>query len=73
MISYEKRSLLVKFKGIDRYAAASVDLKIILGFTTQEIARSLNKQEGAVRDLQMRRLKRLAQYPAILRERAFDA
>ena len=48
-------------------------LRFILGFTTQEIARSLNKQEGAVRALQMRGLKRLAQYPAILQERAFDS
>jgi RNA polymerase sigma factor, sigma-70 family len=48
-------------------------LRFILGLTTPEIAQSLNKQEGAVRALQMRGLKRLARYPAILRERAFDS
>jgi len=48
-------------------------LRFIRGLTTPEIARSLNKQEGAVRALQMRGLKRLAQYPGILRERAFNS
>jgi|WetSurMetagenome_2_1015567.scaffolds.fasta_scaffold117670_2 RNA polymerase sigma-70 factor, ECF subfamily len=48
-------------------------LRFILGLTTPEIARSLNKQEGAIRALQMRGFKRLAQYPAILRERALDS
>lgn len=48
-------------------------LRFIFGFTTQEIARSLNKQQGAVRALQMRGLKRLARCPAILRERALDS
>jgi RNA polymerase sigma-70 factor (ECF subfamily) len=48
-------------------------LRFILGFTTPEIAQSLNKQQGAVRALQMRGLKRLAQYFAILQERAFDS
>jgi RNA polymerase sigma-70 factor (ECF subfamily) len=47
-------------------------LKFIFGFTTPEIARSLNKQQGAVRALQMRGLKRPARYPAILQEQAFD-
>jgi RNA polymerase sigma factor (sigma-70 family) len=48
-------------------------LRFILGYTTPEIAQSLNKQQGAVRALQMRGLKRLAQYHAILQERAFDS
>ncbi len=48
-------------------------LRFIFGFTTPEIAQSLNKQQGAVRALQMRGLKRLAQYPAILQERAFNS
>ena len=48
-------------------------LRFIFGFTTPEIARSLNKQQGAVRALQMRGLRRLAQYPAIRREHAFDS
>jgi RNA polymerase sigma-70 factor (ECF subfamily) len=48
-------------------------LRFIFGFTTPEIAQSLNKQQGAVRALQMRGLRRLAQYPAIRREHAFDS
>ena len=48
-------------------------LRFILGYTTPEIAHSLNKQQGAVRALQMRGLKRLAQYHAIRQERAFDS
>jgi RNA polymerase sigma-70 factor (ECF subfamily) len=48
-------------------------LRFILGFTTPEIALSLNKQQGAVRALQMRGLKRLAQYSAIRQEHAFDS
>ncbi len=48
-------------------------LRFILGFTTPEIAQSLNKQQGAVRALQMRALKRLAQHSAIRQERAFDS
>jgi RNA polymerase sigma-70 factor, ECF subfamily len=48
-------------------------LRFIFGFTTPEIARRLNKQPGAVRALQMRGLKRLARYPAIQRQRAFDS
>ncbi len=48
-------------------------LRFILGYTTPEIAQSLNKQQGAVRALQMRGLKRLAQYHAIRQERAFDS
>jgi RNA polymerase sigma-70 factor (ECF subfamily) len=48
-------------------------LRFILGYTTPEIAQSLNKQQGAVRALQMRGLKRLAQYSAIRQERALDS
>jgi RNA polymerase sigma-70 factor, ECF subfamily len=48
-------------------------LRFVLGYTTPEIAQSLNKQQGAVRALQMRGLKRLAQYSTILQERAFDS
>jgi DNA-directed RNA polymerase specialized sigma24 family protein len=48
-------------------------LRFIFGFTTPEIAQRLNKQQGAVRALQMRGLRRLAQYPAILQERALDS
>jgi len=48
-------------------------LRFIFGFTTPEIARSLNKQQGAVRALQMRGLKRLARYPAIQQQHAFDS
>jgi RNA polymerase sigma-70 factor (ECF subfamily) len=48
-------------------------LRFILGYTTPEIAQSLNKQQGAIRALQMRGLKRLAQYHAIRQERAFDS
>jgi RNA polymerase sigma-70 factor (ECF subfamily) len=48
-------------------------LRFFLGFTTPEIAQSLNKQQSAVRALQMRGLKRLAQYSATLKERAFDS
>ena len=48
-------------------------LRFIFGYTTPEIARSLNKQQGAVRALQMRGLKRLAQYPAIQRQHAFNS
>ena len=48
-------------------------LRFILGYTTPEIAQSLDKQQGAVRALQMRGLKRLAQYHAIRQERAFDS
>ncbi len=48
-------------------------LRFIFGYTTPEIARSLNKQQAAVRALQMRGLKRLAQYHAILQERAFNS
>jgi RNA polymerase sigma-70 factor (ECF subfamily) len=40
-------------------------LRFIEGFTTSEIARRLHKQEGAIRALQMRGLRRLAQDPAI--------
>jgi RNA polymerase sigma-70 factor, ECF subfamily len=40
-------------------------LKFIWGLTTKEIARKVHKQQGAVRALQMRGLKRLAQHPAI--------
>jgi len=48
-------------------------LRFVLGYTTPEIAQSLDKQKGAVRALQMRGLKRLAQYHAIRQERAFDS
>jgi RNA polymerase sigma-70 factor, ECF subfamily len=48
-------------------------LRFILGYTTPEIAQSLDKQQGAVRALQMRGLKRLAQYHSIREERAFDS
>jgi RNA polymerase sigma-70 factor, ECF subfamily len=48
-------------------------LRFILGYTTPEIAQSLNKQQGAVRALQMRGLKRLAHYHGILQERTFDS
>jgi RNA polymerase sigma-70 factor (ECF subfamily) len=48
-------------------------LRFILGFTTLEIAQSLNKQQGAVRALQMRGIKRQAQFSAILQERAFNS
>ena len=48
-------------------------LRFIFGFTTPEIARSLNKQQGAVRALQMRGLRRLAQYPAIRQEHVFES
>lgn len=47
-------------------------LRFIFGWTTLEIARRLDKHEGAVRALQMRGLKRLAQDPAIQRERIDD-
>jgi RNA polymerase sigma-70 factor, ECF subfamily len=48
-------------------------LRFILGYTTPEIAQSLNKQPGAIRALQMRGLKRLAQYHPIRQENAFDS
>lgn len=48
-------------------------LRFILGYTTPEIAQSLDKQQGAIRALQMRGLNRLAQYHAIRQERAFDS
>jgi RNA polymerase sigma-70 factor (ECF subfamily) len=48
-------------------------LRFVLGYTTPEIAQSLNKQQGAIRALQMRGLKRLAQYSAFRQERAFDS
>ena len=48
-------------------------LRFIFGFTTPEIAQSLHKQQGAVRALQMRGLKRLAHYPAILREHEVES
>ena len=47
-------------------------LRFIFGWTTLEIARRLHKHEGAVRALQMRGLKRLAQDPAIQRDRVYD-
>ena len=47
-------------------------LRFILGYTTPEIAQSLNKQPGAIRALQMRGLKRLAQYHPIRQEHAFN-
>jgi RNA polymerase sigma-70 factor (ECF subfamily) len=40
-------------------------LKYIWGLTTKEIARRVHKQQGAVRALQMRGLKRLAKDPGI--------
>jgi RNA polymerase sigma-70 factor, ECF subfamily len=48
-------------------------LRFILGYTTSEIAQSLHKQQGAVRALQMRAIKRLAQHPAIRQEHAFNS
>lgn len=48
-------------------------LRFILGYTTPEIAQSLHKQQGAIRALQMRGLKRLAQYSAFRQERAFNS
>ena len=48
-------------------------LRFILGYTTPEIAQSLNKQPGAVRALQMRGLRKLAQYHPIRQEHAFDS
>jgi len=47
-------------------------LRFIWGLTTREIARRLHKQEGAVRALQMRGLRRLAQVPAIHSWRSYD-
>ena len=43
-------------------------LRFILGWTTMEIADRLKKGRGAIRALQMRGLRRLAQYPGIHRE-----
>jgi len=40
-------------------------LRFIWGLTTREIAHRLDKEQGAVRALQMRGLRRLAQHPAI--------
>lgn len=40
-------------------------LRFIWGFTTTEIADTLNKRRGAIRALQMRGLKRMSQNPAI--------
>jgi RNA polymerase sigma-70 factor, ECF subfamily len=40
-------------------------LRFIFGLTTKEIARKLQKAQGAVRALQMRGLRRLAELPAI--------
>jgi RNA polymerase sigma-70 factor, ECF subfamily len=47
-------------------------LRFILGLTITEIARRLQKRKGAVRALQMRGLRRLAQDPAIQRGRIYD-
>lgn len=47
-------------------------LRFIWGLTTREIARKLHKQQGAVRALQMRGLRRLSQDPAIQRGRMYD-
>jgi RNA polymerase sigma-70 factor, ECF subfamily len=46
-----------------------VILKFIDGLSTQEIARRLGKQQGAVRGLQMRALQRLARCPSLQSER----
>lgn len=47
-------------------------LKFIGGLTTQEIARKVDKGLGAVRALQMRGLRRLAQNPAIKKVKSFE-
>jgi RNA polymerase sigma-70 factor (ECF subfamily) len=44
-------------------------LRFIVGLTTMEIAKKLKKGQGAVRALQMRGLRRLAQEPAIHTQR----
>lgn len=48
-------------------------LRFIVGLTTLEIAATLKKGRGAIRALQMRGLRRLAQDPAINRELIWDA
>jgi RNA polymerase sigma-70 factor (ECF subfamily) len=59
------QGLIEGLKGLTSTQKEVLILRFIFGFTTPEIARSLNKQQGAVRALQMRGLKRLAQHPAI--------
>ena len=67
------QELIQGLKGLTGTQQEVLILRFILGYTTPEIAQSLNKQQGAVRALQMRGLKRLAQYHAIRQERAFDS
>jgi RNA polymerase sigma-70 factor, ECF subfamily len=47
-------------------------LKFIHGFSTLEIARRLDKQEGTIRALQMRGLQGLAKCPALQREQIYE-
>ena len=71
-LQFLTQGLIEGLKGLTGTQQEVLILRFILGFTTLEIARSLNKQQGAIRALQMRGLKKLAQYPAILQERAYD-
>lgn len=66
------QELLEALKELTETQREVLILRFICGYTTLEIARSLNKHEGAVRALQMRGLKKLAQFPAIQRERVFE-
>ncbi len=47
-------------------------LKYVCGFSTVEIARRLDKQQGAIRALQMRGIQGLARHPALQREKLYD-
>ena len=67
------QELIQGLKGLTGTQQEVLILRFILGFTIPEIAQSLNKQQGAIRALQMRGLKRLAQYPAIRRQHAFNS
>ena len=60
-IQFLTQGLIEGFKVLTSTQQQVLILRFIFGFTTPEIARSLNKQQGAVRALQMRGLRRLAQ------------
>jgi RNA polymerase sigma-70 factor, ECF subfamily len=47
-------------------------LKYVCGFSTSEIALKLDREQGAIRALQMRGIRGLAKYPALQKELVYD-
>lgn len=66
------RQLMDALEGVTSTQREVLILRFIWGLTTTEIADTLKKRRGAIRALQMRGLKRMAQHPAIREGRIYE-